>query len=116
MRYSCALRYTCALLIMLLGPLIWAADKKGKKAGNTQAITGCLDEKPDSYVVRSEEMLKELAALEPVGFDKTLFARFVGHRVTVTGEMVTSTDPPTLRVKSYSSIKDIAEMCVPGEK
>jgi hypothetical protein len=36
--------------------------------------------------------------------------------VSVTGELVTSTDPPTLRVKSYSNIKDIADTCTAGDK
>jgi len=107
------MRYTCALLTLLvLAPLAQPADK-GKKAANTQAVTGCLDEKADAYVIRSGDMLKELATLEPVGFEKQLFARFVGHKVTISGELDTSTEPPTLRVKSYANIKDIADMCIP---
>jgi hypothetical protein len=112
------MRYVCALALLIAAPLAQPQQKgqqKEKKAA-TQSITGCLDEKSDYYVIRSEEAMRELAALEPVGFEKQLFARFVGHKVTVTGELVTTNDPPTLKVKSYSNIKDIAETCAPGDK
>src|SRR5262245_21695780 len=109
-----SMRYVCALLILGLAPLARPADNKGKKAASVQAITGWLEVKSDYYVMHSEDLLKELAVLEPVGFDKTLFARFVSHKVTVTGELVTSTDPPTLRVKSYGNIKNISDTCAPG--
>jgi hypothetical protein len=108
------MRYAWVLLLLFAAPLA-QPQEKGKKAA-TEAITGCLDQKSDFYVIRSERILKELAALEPVGFEKQLFAHFVGHKVTVTGELVTATDPPTLRVKSYSNIKDISEMCTPGDQ
>jgi hypothetical protein len=108
------MRYACALALLIAAPLA-QPQQKGKKAA-PQSITGCLDEKSDYYVIRSEGALRELAALEPVGFQKQLFARFVGHKVTVTGELVTANDPPTLKVKSYSNIKDIAETCTPGDK
>jgi hypothetical protein len=108
------MRYAWILLLLSAAPLAHPQEK-GKK-GATEAITGCLDEKSDYYVIRSEQAMRELAALEPVGFEKALFARFVGHKVTITGELVTSTDPPTLRVKSYSNIKDIAETCAAGDK
>ena len=102
------------LLLLSAAPLA-RPQERGKKAA-TEAIIGCLDEKSDYYVIRSEQVMRELAALEPVGFDKALFAHFVGHKVSVTGELVTTTNPPTLRVKSYSNIKDIAETCAPGDK
>lgn len=110
------MRYTLALLIaLMLAPLAQPAQKE-KKAANTQVITACLDEKEDYYVLRSDELLKEVAALEPVGFEKQIFARYVGHKVTITGELVTTSQPPTLRVKSPAHIKDVSDMCVPVEK
>jgi hypothetical protein len=108
------MRYVCALALLIAAPLA-QPQQKGKKAA-TQSITGCLDEKSDYYVIRSEQAMRELAALEPVGFEKQLFARFVGHKVTVTGELVTTNDPPTLKVRSYSNIKDMAETCAAGDK
>ena len=108
------MRYTFALLILLVvAPP--AEPQKQKKAPST-AITACLDEKADYYVLRTDDMLKELAMLEPVGFEKQIFARYVGHKVTISGELNNSSQPPTLRVPSPASIKDLSDMCVPAEK
>jgi hypothetical protein len=107
------MRYTWALLIpLLLAPLAQPAQKE-KKAANTQVITACLDEKADYYVLRADDMLKEVAVLEPVGFEKQIFARYVGHKVSISGELNSSSQPPTLRVTSPAHIKDISDMCVP---
>ena len=114
------MRYTCALLILLLvAPLSAQTAGKNKKvrktrpAPATQSITGCVDEKTTDYILRSDDMLKEIAKLEPVGFDAKNFARFVGHKVTVTGELVTSSELPILRVTSLDHIKNISDLCVP---
>jgi hypothetical protein len=104
--------YTFAILILLaLAPLAQPAQRE-KKAPPT-VMTACLDEKADYYVLRTDDMLKELAALEPVGFEKQIFARYVGHKVSISGDLNNSTQPPTLRVTSPAHIKDISDMCVP---
>ena len=41
--------------------------------------------------------------LESIGFDKTNFARFVGHKVSITGQLMTTTEPPTLRVSTTTT-------------
>jgi hypothetical protein len=111
------MRYTFALLILLvLATPAQPAQKEKKKAANTQVMTACLDEKADYYVLRADDMLKEVAVLEPVGFEKQIFARYVGHKVSISGEVNNSTQPPTLRVTSPAHIKDISDMCVPAEK
>jgi hypothetical protein len=108
-------RYTFALLILLvLAPLAQTAQRE-KKAPST-VMTACLDEKADYYVLRTDDMLRELAVLEPVGFEKQIFARYVGHKVSISGELNNSSQPPTLRVTSPAHIKDISDMCVPGSK
>lgn len=107
------MRYTYALLILLVLAPVAQPAQKGKKAANTQVVTACLDEKADYYVLRADDMLKEVAVLEPVGFEKQIFARYVGHKVSITGELNSSTQPPTLRVTSPANIKDISDMCVP---
>ena len=107
------MRYTFALLILLLlAPLAQPAQKE-KKAPST-VMTACLDEKADYYVLRTDDMLKELAVLEPVGFEKQIFARYVGHKVSISGELNNSSQPPILRVTSPAHIKDISDTCVPG--
>lgn len=114
------MRYTWALLILLLfAPLSAQTAGKNKKvrktkpAVTTQSITGCVDEKTTDYILRTSDMLKELARLEPVGFDAKNFARFVGHKVTVSGELVASSDLPTIKVTSLDHIKNISDLCVP---
>jgi len=112
------MRYSWALLILLLIAPLSLPAQKGKKPGKAQAqtVTGCLDEKAGDYVLRGDDMLKEIATLLPVGFEKTSFAKFVGHKVSITGQLLTSTDPPTLRVTSVDHVKNIADICEPGEQ
>ena len=64
----------------------------------------------------TDDMLKEIAALEPVGFDKTSFARFVGHKVSVSGQLNPSTYPPTLRVTHLDDVKNISDICAPASE
>ena len=110
------MRCAWALLILLLfAPLSPSAQKQKRAARpQNQTITGCVDEKSSDYVLRSDDMLKEIAALEPVGFDKTSFARFVGHKVSISGQLNASTDPPTLRVARQDDIKNISDICAPS--
>ena len=95
------MRCTWALLILLLLAPLTAQTPKEKKGAKPLAttMTGCVDEKSSEYVLFTDDMLKQIAILEPVGFDKTSFARFVGHKVSITGQWIASTQPPTLRVK-----------------
>jgi hypothetical protein len=109
------MRYTWALLILLMvAPLGDAAQKAKKEAVKPQVVTGCLDEKPGLYILRSDDALKDLAQLEPIGFEKEIFARYLGHKVSISGQLVEGAEIPTLRVSSPGAIKDISEMCVPG--
>ena len=108
------MRYTWALLILLLiAPLATPAQKQKKSPVKMDTMTGCVDEKTDVYVLRSDDMLKELATLEAIGFEKTNFARFVGHKVSITGKLVTTTDPPTMQVSNFDNIKNISDICTP---
>ena len=66
-----------------------------------------------TLLLLTDDNLKELATLEPVGFDRTNFARFVGHKVSVSGQLVTSTEPPTMRVSSLDHIKNLSDICAP---
>src|SRR6266568_1591235 len=103
------MRYAGVLFILLLfAPLSETAQKEKKsKAPPSQTLTGCVDEKGSDYFLSTDDSLKEIAVLESVGFEKANFARFVGHKVSITGQLVTSSDPPTLRVSNYANIKII---------
>jgi len=108
------MRYAWALLILLLNmPLTAQSQKQKKSPVKMDTVTGCVDEKTDVYILRSDDQLRELATLEPVGFDRTNFARFVGHKVAVSGQLVTTTQPPTIRVSSLDHVKNISDICAP---
>jgi hypothetical protein len=107
------MRYAWVLTVLILiAPLAEPAQKQ-KKQVKMQTLSGCVDEKPDVYILRSDDMLKEIATLESVGFDKTNFARFVGHKVSISGQLNEETQPPTLRVTSPDHIKNISDICAP---
>ena len=108
------MRYAWALLILLLiMPLTAQSQKQKKSPVKMDTVTGCVDEKTDVYILRSDDQLRELATLEPVGFDRTNFARFVGHKVAVSWQLVTTTEPPTMRVSSLDHVKNISDICAP---
>ena len=108
------MRYAWALLILLLiMPLTAQSQKQKKSPVKMDTVTGCVDEKTDVYILRSDDQLRELATLEPVGFDRTNFARFVGHKVAVSGQLITTTQPPTIRVSSLDHVKNISDICAP---
>ena len=107
-----------AVMLLVMAPLGHPAQTKTrqKKTAKTQVVTGCMDEKPEGYVLRSEDAMKELAQLEPVGFEKAVFARYVGHKASISGELAGGGEPPTLRVASPGDIRQIAEICGQAEK
>jgi hypothetical protein len=112
------MRYAWVLLgVMLIvspgAPAQQQKQKQKKAAPKMDSLTGCVDEKTEVYILRTDDALKELATLEPVGFDKTNFARFVGHKVTVSGQLNATTTPPTMRVSSLDHIKNLSDMCIP---
>ena len=92
-----------------------AADRKPAQKKATTTYEGCLDQSGEDYVLRGERVLRLIARLEPVGFDKTLFARFVGQKVSVPGKLAESGDPPVLRVTNINGVKKLSDFCAPGE-
>ncbi len=112
------MRFTWALLILLaIAPLSAQTASKSKKpakkaAPAMQTLTGCVDEKEAQFILRADDSLKELATLEPVGFDATNFARFVGHKVEAKGQFTKSAEgAPVLRISSLGHIKNISDTC-----
>ncbi|MEO7653023.1 MAG: hypothetical protein ABIZ80_21385 [Bryobacteraceae bacterium] len=103
--------FTSLLLLLLAVPCV-AAEKKEKKTTPTkiQTLTGCVDETPSGYVLRGDNQLKQIAALEPVGFAKENLARHVGHKVTVSGKLTGPAEAPVFRVQS---VKELADYCAP---
>ncbi len=114
------LLFTFLLLLSLAAPGATpaaAADKKEKKekkapAAKAKTLTGCVDETPSGYVLRGDTQLRQIAALEPVGFDKENLARHVGHKVTVTGKLTGAADAPVFMVQS---VKELVDYCAPDD-
>ena len=102
-----------ALWTALAIAAVLAAAPKEKHSRSDQ-LTGCVDERPGpAYVLLSEDQLQVLARLEPEGFAAQSFARFLGHKVTVTGRLEKNAAIPTIKVKS---IKEISTTCSAGPR
>jgi hypothetical protein len=79
-------------MLILSAVVVWAGpeSKRGKHPAPKsdaaqQEITGCLDQRGESYVLKSEKDMKEVIALKGKAFSDDNFARYVGHTVTVYG-------------------------------
>ena len=85
----------------------------GQESSQTPTrLTGCLDERPGpQYVIRSESELRLLAEIAATGDAAQQFAKYLGHRVEVTGTVVSkdsTRDVPQIRV---TRIRDISPTC-----
>jgi hypothetical protein len=78
------------LAIMLCLPMVWSAQEKNapkakKSSAATEAITGCVDQSGEKYILRSLSGAATVATLRGKAFSDDNFARYVGHKVTVHG-------------------------------
>jgi len=48
-------------------------------------VTGCLDQREERYVLRSEADMSKITTLKAKGFTDDNFARYIGHKVSVYG-------------------------------
>jgi hypothetical protein len=80
-------------------------------AAEPRKLTGCVDEQEGPvYVLRGDRVLRPLAKLEPVGFDVENFARYLGKKITVTGDYGPKSQLPVFRVRS---VEVVSEQCAP---
>jgi hypothetical protein len=81
-----------------------------------ETITGRVDEIPGpQYVLRDERELQLIALLDPAGFPNESFAKYMGTKVAVTGEIRSSEGgPPILRVDGINRVKLISDFCGSG--
>lgn len=84
-----------------------AAAQSGKKRVPETRMAGCLDQRDGQYILADEKSLEKLLRLEPAGFNRENFARYVGHKVAVTGQ---KEGQDVFRVRE---IKTVAETCAP---
>jgi len=78
-------------ILLASAVLVMAADKKPRKkqspaAKGQSSLTGCLDQRGELYVLRSESDMRRVSTLKGKGFSEDNFARYIGHKVTVYGQ------------------------------
>ena len=108
MRFITILTFVCCLL--------WAVDdspkpqssKTERRSGQKAAtLTGCIDQRGETYVLADDQMQRE-AKLRAKAFSDDNFARFIGHRVRVFGEMDQSSGSDVFNV---TKIEDVSQTC-----
>lgn len=98
--------------IVIVFSAIGSGPGRAKGKPKLASMTGCIDEKPGRYVLVEDKNLKEMIELQPVNFDKESFAKYLGHKVTVRGQMSSDTDHAVMKVHS---IQNISDSCAPAE-
>ena len=79
-----------------------------------KTLTGCVDEQPGpKYVLIGPERKEIRAQLEPIGFTVQNFSRFLGHSVSINGELFSEQNPPLMRIKQLGDIKQLSDHCAP---
>jgi hypothetical protein len=85
------------------------SNKKVQKTRTTvDSATGCVDERPGTYVLIDEHNLQEVAELKPEGFPVEGFAKYLGQKVRIRGHLVEG-------VWKVRSIETIADTCSPAQ-
>src|ERR671915_54788 len=78
-------------------------QKKPKKAPES-ALTGCVDQRGEQYVLTSEKDMTAVSQLRGKAFSDDNFARYVGRKVTVEGNTSNG-------VFEVTKITQVAESC-----
>ncbi len=100
-----------AVLLWLAAPA--AAPAQSQKKSQAVVLTGCLDQSESDYVLRDERTLEEIALLEPAGFPKEGFAKYVGQKVRLTGTKASAARGTVLRVRK---VDVISQTCTPDQE
>jgi hypothetical protein len=85
------------------------SSKKVQKTRTTVgSATGCVDERPGTYVLIDEHNLQEVAELKPDGFPGEGLAKYLGQKVKIRGRLAEG-------VWKVRSIETIADTCSPAQ-
>jgi hypothetical protein len=100
------------LMLCFAGLLLASPDEKHKAAAKPArtSLTGCVDQRGETYVLTGDKELNEVAVLHGDGFSDDNFARHMGHKVTVEGTISREGDEPSIKVRK---ITDISDSCSP---
>ncbi len=100
-------RLLLVAILFLAHIAAYAVDQP--KSTKSVQLTGCLDENPGpQYVLRGDKELRLIALLQPDGFPAQAFAKYLGHRVRVSGQLNTEGTSPVMKVKQ---VKELAKSC-----
>jgi hypothetical protein len=87
-----------------------SSSKKVQKTRTTvDSATGCVDERPGTYVLIDEHNLQEVAELKPEGFPGEGLAKYLGQKVRIRGHLVEG------HIWKVRSIETIADTCSPAQ-
>ena len=99
---------TALALSLLLGA---QTSKKQKKAAkDTVTLTGCIDQREESFFLTDPANMRVVARLEGDDPERSSYAKYLGQKVTATGWPSKSGSVPSMRVRS---IKVVSETCSP---
>ena len=106
------MRIAVVLLFALSASMIpaqsTAKSRKGAEAKQSvTTLTGVLDQKGEDYVISGEDAMQPAAVLRASGFSPDNFARFLGMKVQVRGEVSTDGDRRILTMKSLDDVKSL---------
>jgi hypothetical protein len=80
-------------------------DKATKEKKSSQsALTGCLDEQDGRYVLLEEKTVRKLADLQADGFAEEGFAKYMGQKVTVRGQVTAVEGRSVFRVRAVETV------------
>ena len=99
------------ILFLALGTVVSPAAQKGQKGAEAKqsaiTLTGVIDQKGNDFVLSGDQGMQTAAVLRARGFTDDNFARFVGNRVQVRGELTTEGDRRILTVRSLDDLKSL---------
>src|SRR5262245_64466137 len=91
-----------ALTLSAAAPAQKKSKSPKKDAAASTTLAGCVDEKDGVYTLTDDTAIKTIARLQAVGFEQEGFAKFVGHKVSVTGQLTNEGDVPLMKVRAIN--------------
>jgi hypothetical protein len=70
-------------------------------------LAGIIDQRGETFVLSDEKQLRPQVTLRPKGFSSDNFARFVGFRARIKGELSRRGDTEVLTVSSLAEVQPI---------
>ncbi|PWU05431.1 MAG: hypothetical protein C5B51_14305 [Terriglobia bacterium] len=87
-------------------------DRPKAERNTSAALTGCIDEQEGRYVLLDDRTMNAVADLDADGVPtEAMFARHVGHKVTVRGSSTPGGTRPVFKVREITTVSD---MCATG--